>query len=68
LRFVHGRVFHKLRAAASDLKGQISEALESIERPSAAALVKGIEHLFKRSPESEWRDHIMAVVHETTLD
>ena len=48
----------------ADLEGQISEKLNSIERPSAAALVKGIERLFKRSPEREWRDHITAVVSE----
>jgi hypothetical protein len=46
----------------ADLEGQISAALEAIERPSAAALVKGIERLFERSPEREWRDHITAVV------
>ena len=48
----------------ADLEGQISEALNAIERPNAAALVKGIERLFKRSPEREWRDHITAVVNE----
>jgi hypothetical protein len=36
-------------------------------------LVFGTHRMFsrgggERSPESEWRDHIMAVVHETTLD
>jgi Topoisomerase 6 subunit A/Spo11, Toprim domain len=46
----------------ADLEGQISEKLNSIERPSAAALVEGIERLFKRSPQREWRDHITAVV------
>jgi hypothetical protein len=51
----------------ADLEGQISAALEAIERPSAAALMKGIERLFERSPEREWRDHITAVVDETAL-
>jgi hypothetical protein len=48
----------------ADLEGQISDALEAIERPNADALVKGIERLFKRSPKREWRDHISAVVKE----
>ena len=48
----------------ADLEGQISEALDAIERPDADDLVKGIEKLFKRSPEREWRDHITAVVNE----
>jgi Topoisomerase 6 subunit A/Spo11, Toprim domain len=50
----------------ADLEGQIRDALEAIERPSAAALEKGIARLFKRSPKREWRDHITAVVNEKT--
>jgi hypothetical protein len=46
----------------ADLEGQITEALRDIERPSAAALVEGIETMFERSPECEWRDHVTAVV------
>jgi hypothetical protein len=46
----------------ADLENQITEALNAIERPSTAALRKEIETMFKRSPKSEWRDHITAVV------
>jgi hypothetical protein len=53
----------------ADLEGQISDALEAIERSGAAALVEGIERLFEHnSPECEWRDHIIAVVDETAPD
>jgi hypothetical protein len=46
----------------ADLEGQIAKALKQIDQPSAVTLTKGIKALFRRSPTSEWRDHIAGVV------
>ena len=45
------------------VEDQIAAALAAIARPDAAELQAGIEDLFEREPEAEWRDHI-----ETTAD
>jgi hypothetical protein len=42
----------------ANVEGQIVEALEKIKRPTSADLANGINRMFKRSPEREWRDHI----------
>ena len=36
----------------------LAEALAAIERPTGVELSTGIEELFERDPEREWRDHI----------
>ena len=43
------------------LDDQVAEALAAIERPTGATLAKGISKLFRRLPESEWRDHVVTV-------
>jgi hypothetical protein len=45
------------------VEDQIAAALAAITRPDAAELQAGIEDLFEREPEAEWRQHI-----ETTAD
>ena len=46
----------------ANLEGQLAKALNEIKRPTGPALTSGIERMFKRSPEKEWRQHIEAVV------
>ena len=53
-----------LREAGLDR--QVAAALRKIERPSAAALERGIKALFGRSPDQEWRAHIETVGTERT--
>jgi hypothetical protein len=48
--------------AEADLEGQISKALQAIERPGHAELIRGIKNMFADSPEREWRDYIETVV------
>jgi hypothetical protein len=48
-----------LREAGAE--DQIRAALVAIRRPDAAALQAGIEQLFERQPESEWRDHVETI-------
>jgi hypothetical protein len=58
----------KVRAAVSarilreaGLKDQVTATVARITTPAAAALANGIELLFKREPDRQWRDHIEAV-------
>ena len=48
----------------ADLEGQISKALKTIKLPSSAVMAKGINEMFSRHPEREWRSYIEAVVAE----
>jgi hypothetical protein len=43
---------------------QVAKALAVIERPTNVALAEGIEELFARDPEREWRDHVESVANE----
>ena len=43
------------------VEDQITAALAAIARPDAAELQAGIEDLFERQPEAEWRDQIETV-------
>jgi hypothetical protein len=42
------------------LEAQIADALNAIKRSAGAVLTAGIEAMFKRNSDSEWRDHIEA--------
>jgi hypothetical protein len=62
------RIEAKVRAAVTErilreagLERQVAKAIAKIKMPSAAALVKGIEKLFKQEPDREWRDHIEGI-------
>jgi hypothetical protein len=62
------RIEEKVRAAVTErllreggLERRVAKAIAKVKMPSAAALVKGIEKLFKREPDLEWRDHIEAI-------
>jgi hypothetical protein len=43
---------------AANLDGQVAEALAAIRKPSGSKLAKGIERMFKKVPDAEWRVHI----------
>jgi hypothetical protein len=65
------RLETKVRSAMTErilreagLDDQVRTALAAIERPTAAALTKGITKMFKRAPEREWRDHVEIVAGE----
>ena len=45
----------------ADLDGQVAAAIAKIETPSGKRLRQDTANLFKRRPDSEWRDHIEAV-------
>ena len=47
---------------------QIEEEIAAIERPTGATLAKGIGKLFRRLPQSEWRDHVASVVERLLAD
>jgi hypothetical protein len=62
------RIEDKVRAVVSarilreaGFEDQVSAAVAAIKTPPAAALAKGIEQLFKRKPDREWREHVEAV-------
>jgi len=46
------------------LETQIAQAMARIKRPNGTALAKSITGVFKRSPESEWRAHIVTLIDE----
>jgi hypothetical protein len=46
------------------LDAQVEAALATIVRPDGAALAAGIEDLFEREQDREWRDHIVACVND----
>ncbi len=57
----------KVRAAVTErilreagLEAQIADTLNAIKRPAGAVLAAGIEAMFKRKSDYEWRDHIEA--------
>jgi hypothetical protein len=50
----------------ADLENQIEEALETLKRPSGAALARGITELFKHHPECEWREQLVRTVTKLT--
>ena len=67
------RIEEKLRAAITErilrearLDDQVAEAIAAIETPTADALAEGIEQMFEREPDREWRDHIEAVANLKT--
>jgi hypothetical protein len=45
----------------ANFEGQVAAAVAAIDTPNADELAQGIEQLFKREPERQWRDHIEAV-------
>ena len=53
-----------LREAGLD--NRVAETISTIRRPNGADLAKGIDFLFARTPETEWRTHIDAVVDDLT--
>jgi hypothetical protein len=64
-----GRLETEIRSVVTErilreagLERQVAEALDEIERLSPTTLVSGIKRMFKRSPESDWRDHVECVV------
>jgi hypothetical protein len=48
------------------LDNRAAETISTITRPDGADLAKGIDFLFARTPETEWRTHIDAVVDDLT--
>src|SRR5262249_46610079 len=48
------------------LDDRVAGAVAAIEKPDADALRRGIEEMFEREPEREWRDHIEEVAAERT--
>jgi hypothetical protein len=62
------RIEVKVRAAITErilqeagLDDQVAAEIAAIEKPAAATLERGIQRLFKREPDCQWRDHIEAV-------
>jgi hypothetical protein len=62
------RIEVKVRAAITErilqeagLDDQVAAEIAAIEKPAAATLERGIQRLFKREPDRQWRDHIEAV-------
>src|SRR5262249_42317556 len=53
-----------LREAGSE--EQVAAAIAAVKKPAAPALRQGIEEMFEREPEREWRDHIEEVAAERT--
>jgi hypothetical protein len=41
---------------------QVAATIAAIKPPEAAKLVDGIEQLFEREPDREWRNHLVEVV------
>ena len=68
------RIEKKVRATLTErilreanLDKQVADAINKIEQPAAAALVKGIEQSFEQKADREWRDHIENEAKERTL-
>ena len=62
------RIESKVRAAITarilreaDLDGQVAAAVAKMKLPDGERLARDTAKLFKRKPDSEWRDHIEAV-------
>ena len=69
------RVEDKVRAAITErilreasLDDQVVAAVAAIEpkKPGGAELAKGVERLFKREQDRQWRDHVDAVASKLT--
>jgi hypothetical protein len=63
------RVEATVRAAITErilreagFEDQVAAAIAAVEKPSAAALEKGIKQMFKREQDREWRDHIQEII------
>jgi hypothetical protein len=41
--------------------GQVAAAVAAIDKPDADTIVEGINELFERGPERDWRAHVEAV-------
>ena len=61
----------KVRAAITErilreakLEDQVAAAVAKIKTPDGARLARDTAKLFKRKPDSEWRDHIEAVARD----
>jgi hypothetical protein len=61
------RIERKVRATVTErilreagFENQVAEAVAAIEKPNGEALAQGIEDLFDREPDREWRDYIEA--------
>jgi hypothetical protein len=52
----------------ANLDGQVKDAIEKIEKPTAAALTEGIKASFKQKSDREWRDHIEAEAKKRTAN
>ena len=67
------RIERKVRATVTErilreagFENQVAEAVAAIEKPNGEALEEGIEHLFEKEPDREWRDHIEAEAKKRT--
>jgi hypothetical protein len=47
-------------------EAQVAAAVAAITKPNGAALAEGIDNMFVRAPEREWRAHIGVVVDDLT--
>jgi hypothetical protein len=63
------RIEAKIRAGLTErilreagFEDQVAAAIVAVKRPPAAVMAKGIKQLFEQAPDSEWRDHIAAIV------
>jgi hypothetical protein len=62
------RIEDKIRAAITErilreagFEGQVTAAIAAIQKPTGAVLAKGVEQLFARELDRNWRDHIEEV-------
>jgi hypothetical protein len=67
------RIERKVRATVTErilreagFENQVAEAVAAIEKPNGEALAEGIEDLFEKEPDREWRDHIEAEAKKCT--
>jgi hypothetical protein len=67
------RIDRKVRAAVTErilreagFENQVAGAIAAIEKPNGEALAEGIEDLFEKEPDREWRDHIEAEAKKRT--
>jgi len=67
------RIERKVRATVTErilreagFENQVAEAVAAIEKPNGEALAEGIEDLFEKEPDREWRDHIEVEANKRT--
>jgi hypothetical protein len=67
------RIERKVRATVTErilreagFENQVAEAVAAIEKLNGEALAEGIEDLFEKEPDREWRDHIEAEAKKRT--